>query len=70
MAAAEDIPVHERTVSTRELAEADEVFASGSVRGVEPVHQYEDVRQWKQGDVTAVISAGLRRLWLGRQDPV
>jgi branched-subunit amino acid aminotransferase/4-amino-4-deoxychorismate lyase len=70
VAAAEDIPVHEGTVSTGELAEADEVFASGSVRGVEPVRAYEDVRRWKQGDVTAVISAGLRRLWLGRQDPV
>jgi para-aminobenzoate synthetase / 4-amino-4-deoxychorismate lyase len=70
VAAAEGIPVREGTVSAGELAEADEVFASGSVRGVEPVRGYEDVRRWKQGAVTAVISARLRRLWLGLQDPV
>ena len=70
VAAAEGIPVRERTVSRNELAEADEVFASGSVRGVEPVHAYEDVRQWKEGAVTQVISARLRRRWLGEQYPV
>ena len=70
VAAAEGIPVRQRTVSRNELAEADEVFASGSVRGVEPVQAYEDVRQWKEGAVTRVISARLRRLWLGEQYPV
>jgi branched-subunit amino acid aminotransferase/4-amino-4-deoxychorismate lyase len=62
--------VRERTVSRNELAEADEVFASGSVRGVEPVQAYEDVRQWKEGAVTRDISARLRRLWLGEHYPV
>ena len=70
VAAAEGIPVRQRTVSRNELAEADEVFASGSVRGVEPVQAYEDVRQWKEGALTRVISARLRRLWLGEQYPV
>ena len=70
VAAAEGIPVRQRTVSRDELAEADEVFASGSVRGVEPVRAFEDVRRWEEGAVTPVISARLRELWLGKQNPV
>jgi para-aminobenzoate synthetase/4-amino-4-deoxychorismate lyase len=70
VAAAEGISVREGAVSAGDLAEADEVFASGSVRGVEPVRAYDEVRRWEPGDVTPVISAGLRRLWLVRQDPV
>ncbi|MDP9188784.1 MAG: aminotransferase class IV [Actinomycetota bacterium] len=70
VAAAVGIPVRERVVSGDDLAEADEVFASGSVRGVEPVRAYDDVRRWEQGTVTPVISAGLRRRWLGEQYPV
>lgn len=70
VAAAEGIPVRQRTVTRNELAEADEVFASGSVRGVEPVQAYEDVRQWEEGAVTRGISAQLRRLWLGEHYPV
>ena len=70
VAAAEGIEVHERTVSGDELAEADEVFASGSVRGVEPVRAYADVRRWDEGAVTPVISARLSHIWLGQQNPV
>ena len=64
LAAAAGIPAREEPVSGDDIAEADEVFASGSVRGVEPVRTYEGVREWEQGAVTPVISAALRRLWL------
>jgi para-aminobenzoate synthetase / 4-amino-4-deoxychorismate lyase len=68
VATAAGIPVREQAVSSDELAEADEVFVSGSVRGVEPVRVYGDLRRWEPGDVTPGISAGLRRLWLGEQN--
>jgi para-aminobenzoate synthetase / 4-amino-4-deoxychorismate lyase len=70
VAAAEGIPVRERPVSGDEVTEADEVFASGSLRGVEPVRAYEDVRQWEEGAMTPVISARLRELWLGQRSPI
>ena len=68
-AAAARIRLREEAVSADDLAEADELFVSGSVRGVEPVRAYEDLRQWEEGAVTPVISAGLRRLWLEGQHP-
>jgi para-aminobenzoate synthetase/4-amino-4-deoxychorismate lyase len=70
VAAAAGIQLREQAVSGGDLATADEVFVSGSVRGVEPVRAYEDVRQWEEGAVTRIISAGLRRLWLRRPYPV
>jgi para-aminobenzoate synthetase / 4-amino-4-deoxychorismate lyase len=69
VAAAAGIRLLEQAVSADDLVEADELFVSGSVRGVEPVRAYEDVRQWEEGAVTPVISAGLRRLWLEEQHP-
>lgn len=69
VAAAAGIRLLEQAVSSHDLAAAEEVFVSGSVRGVEPVRAYEDVKQWDQGTVTPVISAGLRRLWLREQSP-
>jgi para-aminobenzoate synthetase / 4-amino-4-deoxychorismate lyase len=51
-----------RVLSTDELAQADEVFLTGSVRGVEPV-------RGREGDVTAAVRDGLRRLWLEARRP-
>jgi para-aminobenzoate synthetase/4-amino-4-deoxychorismate lyase len=56
------LPAEERAVSTDQLAQADEVFLTGSVRGVEPV-------RGRGGDVTAAVRDGLRRLWLGARKP-
>jgi para-aminobenzoate synthetase/4-amino-4-deoxychorismate lyase len=64
------IPVREQAVSADDLAQADEVFASGSLRGVEPVRTYERVRGWEQGAVTPVVSGALRKRWLGGRDPI
>jgi para-aminobenzoate synthetase / 4-amino-4-deoxychorismate lyase len=64
VAAAAGIELREQEISEDDLIEADEVFVSGSVRGVEPVRAYEGLREWEQGAVTPVISAGLRNRWL------
>jgi para-aminobenzoate synthetase / 4-amino-4-deoxychorismate lyase len=63
------IETHEEVVSHDQLSDADEVFVSGSVRGVEPVGVYASVRRWEEGAVTGVISTSLRRMWLGEQRP-
>ena len=47
-----------------ELGLSDEVFASGSVRGVEPVRACEEVGEWTAGAVTPAVSAALRKRWL------
>jgi para-aminobenzoate synthetase/4-amino-4-deoxychorismate lyase len=64
VAAAEGIEIREQAVSSEELAEADEAFLSGSVRGVEPVSELVGARTWDEGAVTPVVSAALRRVWL------
>jgi len=68
VAAAAGVEVREREVPGDELAGADEVFLTGSVRGVEPVRAYEGFREWEEGELTPLLSAGLRRRWLGRLD--
>lgn len=60
------IALREQSLSTDDLMRADEVFLTGSVRGVEPVRQLGGARSWPRGPVTARIAAGLRELWLGR----
>jgi para-aminobenzoate synthetase/4-amino-4-deoxychorismate lyase len=60
--------VDEEVVSEDGLRDADEVFVSGSVRGIEPVREYESVRRWEEGPVTPVIARALRQLWLETQN--
>jgi para-aminobenzoate synthetase/4-amino-4-deoxychorismate lyase len=68
-AAAAGIRIHEEVVSHDQLTGADEVFVSGSVRGVEPVGEYASVRRWEEGAVTGLIATALRRMWLGEHEP-
>ncbi len=49
------VEVAERAISLTDLATADELFLTGSVRGVEPV---------RTGPTTAPIAAALRSRWL------
>jgi para-aminobenzoate synthetase/4-amino-4-deoxychorismate lyase len=70
VASAAGIGLREEAVSGDALAHADEVFVSGSVRGVEPVRAYQATRRWDEGAVTATISAGLKQVWLGARQPV
>jgi para-aminobenzoate synthetase/4-amino-4-deoxychorismate lyase len=59
LARAAGIPVAERAVSHAELLAADEVFLTGSVRGVEPV---------RTGPVTERLATRLRELWTIKEE--
>jgi para-aminobenzoate synthetase/4-amino-4-deoxychorismate lyase len=62
LAAELGIAAEQRVLSTDELAQADEIFLTGSVRGVEPV-------RGREGDITAAVADRLRRLWLEAGTP-
>jgi para-aminobenzoate synthetase/4-amino-4-deoxychorismate lyase len=55
--------VREEPVPLARLLAADEVFLSGSVRGIEPVYGYEQVRAWREGPVTAAVADALCERW-------
>jgi len=57
------LPVSEEAISIDRLVAADEVFLSGSVRGIEPVKDCEGVGSWPEGRVTTLVADELRRLW-------
>ena len=57
------VPVREEPVPLDRLLEADEVFLTGSVRGVEPVRDYNGARRWSEGTLTRAVSDDLRRRW-------
>lgn len=59
------IEVREEPVRPDDLAEADEAFLTGGVRGVEPVRRCVGVSEWDSGEVTTRVAAELRRSWLG-----
>jgi para-aminobenzoate synthetase/4-amino-4-deoxychorismate lyase len=57
------LPVWEEPIGIDRLLAADEVFLSGSVRGIEPVWELDSGRTWPAGTVTPLVSAELRRHW-------
>jgi para-aminobenzoate synthetase/4-amino-4-deoxychorismate lyase len=59
------LPVREEPIALERLLAAEEVFLTGSVRGVEPVRDFEGKRQWTEGALTGVVSDHLRRHWEG-----
>jgi para-aminobenzoate synthetase / 4-amino-4-deoxychorismate lyase len=61
----EDIDVQETELRLDDLLQADEVFLTGSVRGVEPVRSVDGTGVDRDGVVSERIAAGLRRRWLG-----
>ncbi len=58
------IEVVERPLERDELLAADEVFLTGSVRGVEPARSLDGTPLPAAGDLSRRIGAGLRRRWL------
>jgi para-aminobenzoate synthetase / 4-amino-4-deoxychorismate lyase len=56
-------PVREEPIAFERLLAADEVFLTGSVRGIEPVHDCDGLRAWPAGTVTPLVGGELRRLW-------
>jgi para-aminobenzoate synthetase/4-amino-4-deoxychorismate lyase len=57
----------EEVIPVARLVDADEVFLSGSVRGVEPVTACAGGRVWEDGPVARATAEELRRHWEGEQ---
>ena len=57
------LEVREESITVKKLLEADEVFLTGAVRGIEPVEQL-DGHSWEAGELTRALSRRLRALWL------
>jgi para-aminobenzoate synthetase/4-amino-4-deoxychorismate lyase len=55
----------ERSLLRDELLAADEVFLTGSVRGVEPARSLDGAALAPAGALSRAVGAGLRRRWLG-----
>ncbi|MBN1527759.1 MAG: aminotransferase class IV [Thermoleophilaceae bacterium] len=64
-ARAAGIEVREEELSLDRLREADEVFTTGAVRGIEPVRAVRGVRDWHEGAITPRVASGLRARWFG-----
>ena len=62
------IAIREEGLSPADLLRADEVFLTGSVRGVEPVRSIDEVDCPPPGQVAERVAAELRRRWLSRPD--
>lgn len=65
LAAALDIETHEITVFREDLLAADEVFLTGSVRGVEPAGSLDGAPLAGAGEIADRLAAALRRAWTG-----
>ena len=58
------IEVREGLLSLDDLRDADEVFLTGSVRGIEPARSLDGAPLPRSGEVTGRLAGALRRLWL------
>jgi branched-subunit amino acid aminotransferase/4-amino-4-deoxychorismate lyase len=58
------LEVREAIVTLGDLAAADEVFLTGSVRGIEPVRGCDGAGEWGPGPIVPLLSGRLRRLWI------
>ena len=65
VAAEVDIEVREEAIEFLALARAEEVFLTGSLRGVEPVSSIDGAALTPGGELSGLIAAGLRQRWLG-----
>jgi para-aminobenzoate synthetase/4-amino-4-deoxychorismate lyase len=70
VAAATGLEAREATLCRADLVAADEVFLTGSLRGVERVRTLDGVKMKAEGEVTARVAAELRRAWAHRLDRV
>jgi para-aminobenzoate synthetase / 4-amino-4-deoxychorismate lyase len=63
VARAEGIEVREEPLPLERLGDADELFATGAVRGVEPVRAVYGTREWPEGSIAPRVAAGLHARW-------
>ncbi|HEX4804332.1 MAG TPA: aminotransferase class IV [Conexibacter sp.] len=59
------IELREERLRVKQLLAASELFATGSVRGVEPIRSLDGVAVGGPGPVSAALAAELRARWLG-----
>jgi branched-subunit amino acid aminotransferase/4-amino-4-deoxychorismate lyase len=69
IARAGGVEVREEPLDAGVLRAAREVFASGSVRGVEPVRALDGDAIGGRGELAATIAGVLRARWLGGARP-
>jgi para-aminobenzoate synthetase/4-amino-4-deoxychorismate lyase len=60
-----DLQANETTLSREDLLTADEVFLTGSVRGIEPAASLDGAALAGSGPIASELAAELRRAWLG-----
>jgi len=65
IAGEQEVEVREERLTVGDLIAADEVFVTGSVRGVEPVKAVDDARISPAGEIGERIAQALRQRWLG-----
>jgi para-aminobenzoate synthetase / 4-amino-4-deoxychorismate lyase len=65
IAKSREIPVREESLTRESLFLADEVFLTGSVRGIEPGAALDGKPLAGAGPLAATLAAELRRAWLG-----
>ncbi len=65
LAAENGIEARESALTRDDLFAADEVFLTGSVRGIERVRALDGVPLPANGDIAAHLDAKLRRAWVG-----
>jgi para-aminobenzoate synthetase/4-amino-4-deoxychorismate lyase len=58
------IEMEERSLTREELLEAEEIFLTGSVRGVEPARALDGDALPPAGELSRQVGDGLRRRWL------
>jgi para-aminobenzoate synthetase/4-amino-4-deoxychorismate lyase len=65
IAGAMGIGLRERSVALTDLRDAEELFLTGSVRGITPVRSLDGADLGPRSDATARLAAELHRRWLG-----
>lgn len=59
------LEVREESLTAADLTAAEEVFLTGSVRGVEPAGSLDSAALSPPGELSRLLASGLRRRWLG-----
>ncbi|HXS48104.1 MAG TPA: aminotransferase class IV [Solirubrobacterales bacterium] len=67
IAEATGLPVREAELTRDDLPAADEVFLTGSVRGIESVSSLDGTQLGSDREVSSRLAAELRRSWAGAQ---
>jgi para-aminobenzoate synthetase / 4-amino-4-deoxychorismate lyase len=67
-AAGIEVPVREERLTLADLRGADEVFLTGSLRGVETIREIDGDPLLADGPVTGALAVALKRRWFG--DPI